>query len=87
MSTAEKIERIAQAPPRLRNKFVGVYYLLTVLTGIFILWFHGKLAFVADFVVALFYLAVTALFYDLSRKRRVISSDLRPKPDYRQHSM
>jgi hypothetical protein len=87
MSTAEMIRRIAQAPPRLRNKFVGGYYLLTVLTGIFILWFHGKLAFVADFVVALFYLAVTALFYDLSRKLRVISSDLRPKPDYRQHSM
>ena len=83
MSTAEMIERIAQAPPRLRNKFVGVYYLLTILTGVFILSFHGKSAFVADLIVALFYLAVTALFHDLSRNLPVTSNDLRPKPGHR----
>jgi hypothetical protein len=67
MSTTEMMERIAEASPRLQAKLVGVYYLITILTGAFILFFHGRSAFTADIVAAVFYLAVTILLYELSR--------------------
>ena len=89
MTSAAMTKRISRAPgarvalgTKSQKKFLGVYYLLTILTGIFILSFHGKLAFVADLIVALFYLAVTALFHDLSRNLPVRSNDLRSKPDH-----
>ncbi len=67
MSNAEMMERIAMASPRLRARFVASYYLLTILTGAFLLFFHGRLAFAADLIASVCYLAVTALFYDLSK--------------------
>jgi len=67
MSNVEMMERIAKTAPRLRARFVVFYYLLTMLTGSFLLFFHGRLAFAADLIASLCYLAVTALFYDLSR--------------------
>ena len=63
MSTAQITKPIAQPQLRVRQKFVGAYYLLTILTGAFILFFQGKLAVVADLVVGVCYLAVTALLY------------------------
>lgn len=67
MSNAEMMERIAKTAPRFKARFVVSYYLLTILTGAFLLFFHGRLAFAADLVASVCYLAVTALFYDLSR--------------------
>ena len=67
MSTAETTKAIAESSPRRRDKFIGVYYLLTIVTGAFVLWFHGRLAFAADVAVGVFYLAVTAFLYGLSR--------------------
>ena len=67
MSNAEMMERIVMASPRLRARFVASYYLLTILTGAFLLFFHGRLAFAADLIASVCYLAVTALFYDLSK--------------------
>jgi hypothetical protein len=67
MSTAEMMGQITKASPRFRAKFVGVYYLLTILTGAFVLFFHGRSAFAADLIAAVFYIAVTTLFYDLSK--------------------
>jgi len=67
MSNVEMMERIAKTAPRLRARFVVFYYLLTMLTGSFLLFFHGRLAFAADLIASLCYLAVTAVFYDLSR--------------------
>jgi len=67
MSTAEMTERTSETPPRLKANFVGVYYLLTVLTGAFILLFHGRFALTADLIVSALYLNMTALLYAFSR--------------------
>jgi len=67
MSTAEMTKRITEASPRFRARFVAMYYVLTILTGIFVLLFHGRMAFAADAIATVFYIAVTALFYQLSR--------------------
>jgi len=61
------MERIADRLPRHRAKFVITYYLLTILTAVFVLFFHGRLAFAADLIATVFYIAMTALFYDLSK--------------------
>jgi hypothetical protein len=66
MSTGEVTKRIPQVPPRAISRFIGAYYLLTILTGAFVLLFHGRLAFAVDVVVAAFYFAVTAFLYGLS---------------------
>ena len=52
---------------RYRSRFVALYYLLTILIGAFVLLFHGRGAFTADVIATVFYLALTALFYDLSK--------------------
>lgn len=61
------IARISETSPQLRARFVAVYYLLTVLTGVFILFVHGRLAFAADLLMAIFYLIATAVLYQLSK--------------------
>ena len=66
MSTAQITKRIAQSAPRVGSRFIGIYYLLTILTGAFVLSFHGRLAFVVDVFVAVGYLAMTAFLYGLS---------------------
>ena len=69
MTDTNCIERTAPSTARLKAKFVLGYYLLTILTSAVILFVHGRLAFAADFFTTLFYLAGTALLYDLSRPR------------------
>ena len=66
MSTAQITKRIAQSAPRVGSRFIGIYYLLTIVTGAFVLSFHGRLAFVVDLVVTVGYLAITAFLYALS---------------------
>lgn len=63
MSTVQMTKRIAERTPRVRSRFIGSYYLLTILTGAFVVSFHGRLAFVVDVAVAVAYLAITALLY------------------------
>jgi hypothetical protein len=58
---------IAQASTKHKAKLIGAYYLLTILVGAFVLFFHGKLALTADLIATAFYIAITILFYDLSR--------------------
>jgi len=67
MRNTNIIDRIAEATPRLRTKFVAGYYLLTILTSAFIIFFHGSVPFVVDLVAAGFYLLATAVLYDLSQ--------------------
>lgn len=52
---------------RYRSRFVALYYLLTILMGAFILFFHGRVALTADVIATICYFALTALFYDLSK--------------------
>lgn len=66
MSTAEIAKHIPERSPRVGSKFVGAYYLLTIVTGAFVLLFHGRLAFAVDIVVGIFYLVVTAFLYGMS---------------------
>lgn len=68
MTTAEMMRRIAEAPPRHKGGgIVGAYYLLTILAGVFVLFFQGTLALAADLIVAIVFLAVTMLFYAVSK--------------------
>jgi hypothetical protein len=46
---------------------VGIFYLLTFLTGGFFLLVGNSFGFVVDVVTAMFYIAVTVLFYSVSK--------------------
>jgi hypothetical protein len=67
MSIAEVRQRITETSPRFQAKITGVFYLVTILTGGVVLFVHGSLGFVFDLIAAACYIAVTALFYELSR--------------------
>lgn len=66
MKTTE-LERVAQAKSRRRTKFVAIYYLLTILTGAFLLFFHSKAGFATDLIASVGYIGVTVVFYELSK--------------------
>jgi len=67
MSTVELKERNAEASPRFKDRITGMFYLVTILTGGSVLLVQGRLGMVFDLIVAVCYVAVTALFYQLSR--------------------
>ena len=69
MSTVEITKRMVEGSPGIRTKAVVAYYLLSVLTGTLFFFIHGRFAFAADLVAAVFYLAATALLYVLSGRR------------------
>lgn len=52
---------------RVKTRMVGVFYLLTFLTGGFFFLVGGRLGFLVDLTATVSYLAVTVLFYSLSR--------------------
>ena len=89
MTNTNIIDRIAEAAPRMRTKFVAGYYLLTILTSVFILFLHGSVPFAADLVAAGFYLVATALLYDLSRPKpkslAVLRDLMRPRLTFHSH--
>ena len=66
MSTVDITKRITEASPPVGSRFVAAYYLLAILTGAFVLFFRGRLAFTVDLLVGAFYLAATAFLYGLS---------------------
>ena len=67
MSTAEMKERIGEASPHFKDRIAGVFYLVTILTGGVVLFVHGRVGLVVDLIATACYIAVTALFYRLSR--------------------
>ena len=66
MNTAE-MKRIVEVSPRFKARIVGVFYLVTILTGGIVLFVHGRLGLLVDFIAAACYIAVTALFYHVSQ--------------------
>ena len=67
MNTAEMKERIAESSPRFKSRITGVFYLITIVMGGVVFFLHGRLGPVVDVIATACYIAVTALFYDLSR--------------------
>ena len=79
MSTAHITKRIPESSPHVHTRFVAAYYLLTIMTGAFLLFFDGKLAFAADLAVAVFYLMVTAFLYGWSESANKRKNALKPR--------
>ena len=69
MPTAGIIKRIAESPLRHHDRIVGAYYLLTILAGVLVLFFRGRLAFAVDLIATIFYIAISVLFWASSKKR------------------
>jgi hypothetical protein len=67
--TAGMMGRIAEGPPHHKAGILGGYYLLTILVGVLIFFFHGRLALAADLIATIVYIAVTIIFYELSEDR------------------
>lgn len=67
MNTAEMKQQIGEASPRFKDRIAGVFYLITILTGGVVLFAQGRLGLAVDLVASACYIAVTALFYRLSR--------------------
>lgn len=63
------MKRIAEASPRFKLSITVVFYLFTMLMAALVLSVHGRLAVVIDLIATVCYVAVTALFYDLSGRR------------------
>jgi hypothetical protein len=61
------MKRIAEASPRFKDRITAVFYLVTIVTGLVVLFGHGRMGLVFDLVAAVCYLAITALFYEVSR--------------------
>ncbi len=68
MSATVTVKRIAEASPRFRARITAAFYLLTILLGGLVLLVHGRFALAVDVIASACYIAVTALFYDLSRR-------------------
>ena len=68
MSTTEITRRIAQASPRFQARIAVVFYLLTILAGAFVFFLGGKLGFVVDAIATVLYVALTLLFYALTKR-------------------
>lgn len=52
---------------RVKSRMVGVFYLLTFLTGGFFFLVGGRLGFLVDLTATVSYIAATVLFYTLSK--------------------
>lgn len=70
MNTVEIRERIAEPSSRFKARITAVFYLVTIVAGLVVLFAHGRMVLVFDLIASLCYVAMTALFYELSRGPR-----------------
>ena len=68
MSTPEITRRVVGASPRFKAGIAIAFYLLTILTGAIVFFLGDKLGFAVDAIASVFYIALTALFYVLTKK-------------------
>jgi hypothetical protein len=59
--------RMGEASPRFQSRIAAIFYLVTILMGGIVLLMQGRLGLVVDLTATACYVAVTALFYRLSR--------------------
>jgi len=67
MKPAVMKESMVEATARFRARIAVVFYLFTILMGVVVLLAGGRLGFLADIVTTAFYVAVTVLFYALTK--------------------
>ena len=67
MSTTLTTKQVPEVSSRLKAGMVVIFYLLTFLTGGFFLFAGGRLGFVVKLTATVSYIAVTVLFYALSK--------------------
>jgi len=60
--------RIAETSPRFQAGIAYLYYLLTILAGAFVLFIGSRFNFLVDVIATTLYVAVTALFYALTKR-------------------
>jgi len=68
MRTSLATKQIREASSGHKTGMVGIFYLLTFLTGGFFLLVGNRLGFVVDLTAGMFYIAVTVLFYSVSKR-------------------
>jgi hypothetical protein len=59
--------RTAEASPRFQARIAAVFYLVTIVMGGVVLLVQSRLGLAGDLIVSTCYVAVTGLFYRLSR--------------------
>ena len=59
--------RIGEASPSFQSRIAAAFYLVTILMGGVVLFMQGRLGLVVDLIATACYIAVTVLFYRLSR--------------------
>ena len=67
MNTSLATKQVPQASPRIKSGIVAAFYLLTFLVGGFFLFAGGRLGLVVELTATVSYIAVTVLFYSLSK--------------------
>jgi hypothetical protein len=67
MGAQATMKQIVDASPRFSAGITAAFYLLTILLGGLVLFVHGRSTLTIDLIATACYIAVTALFYGLSR--------------------
>ena len=68
MGTTMATKSITDRSSRLEAGMVIIFYLLTFLTGGFLLFVGERLGFIGDLAAVMFYIAVTVVFYAQSKR-------------------
>jgi len=70
MNTAEMKERITATSPRFQDRVIGIFYLVTIVTGVAVFFANGRMGLLFDLIAAVCYVAMAAAFYELTRINR-----------------